>query len=272
MRLAVLLACWVGLSAAPILAQTQKPPAKADASAEAAAPARSVLRFLTDSDYPPFNYIDEDGALTGFNVDVARAVCQEMTVACDIRPFEWQGLLPALGRGDTDAVIASIAISPLTLAEADFSDRYYTMPARFAARRDAPRRDTTPEGLESRRVGVVKGTAHEAYLAAFFPDAVLVAFESEETGREALLTGEVELVFGDGHSLMFWLNGTLSQKCCEFRGGPFFDERYFGDGIGVAVRKGDIALKREIDMAIAAIRRSGRLEELYLRYFPLRVY
>jgi polar amino acid transport system substrate-binding protein len=268
LRWLALLLAWASLGAPQALAQAQQSPG----SAETGAPARSVLRFLTDSDYPPFNYIDEDGALTGFNVDVARAVCQELTVACDIRSLEWQGLMPALGRGDADAVIASIAITPRTLAEADFSDRYYTMPARFAARRDAPVRDTTPEGLESRRIGVVKGTAHEAYLMAFFPDAVPIVFETEAAAREALLTGEVELVFSDGHGLMFWLNGTLSQKCCEFRGGPFYDERYFGDGIGVAVKKGDIALKREIDMAIAAIRRSGRLEELYLRYFPLRVY
>ncbi len=260
------------LMLAVVLGATQPTVAEEKPAPEDAQPARTILRFLTDSDYPPFNYLDEEGVLTGFNVDVARAVCQELVVSCDIRTAGWEALLPTLARGEADAVIASIAITPHTLAEADFSERYYTMPARFVARKDAPKRDVSPEGLESRRVGVVKGSAHEAYLAAFFPDTQVTPFETEEAAREGLQQGGIEVLFGDAHSLMFWLSGTLSAGCCEFRGGPFNDERYFGDGIGVAVRKGDAQLKTEIDKALVKIRNAGRLEELYLRYFPLQVY
>ncbi len=48
--------------------------------------------------------------------------------------------------------------------------------------------------------------------------------------------GDVDLLFGDGISLAFWLNGTDSQNCCAFRGGPFIDSRYFGEGVGIAVK------------------------------------
>lgn len=247
--------------------------AAATPEAESAAPQqRTILRFLTDSDYPPFNYYDEDGTLTGFNVDFARAICFELETTCDIQAAEWAALLPALGRGETDAVIASIGITPDSLASADFTNRYYFTPARFIMRKDAPGLDITPEGLEARRIAVVKDTAHEAYLTAFFRDSIVVSALNEDAAREALVKGEADALFGDGLKLMFWLNGTSSAGCCEFRGGAFADERYFGDGVGIAVRKGDAELKKLIDGAIDKVRKSGRYEELLLRYFPLKIF
>lgn len=252
-------------SEAPVVAD---PPA----TAEPAPAARTVLRFLTDSDYPPFNYLDEEGTLTGFNVDVARSICLELEVTCDIQVGEWQTLLPQLGRGETDAVIASLAATSAALADADFTEGYYATPARFAVRKTWEETDVTPETLESQRIAVVAGTAHEAYLQLYFRDSVIVPFPSPEVAREALVKSEVDALFGDAFSLMFWLSGTSSDGCCEFRGGPFSDERYFGGGVGIAVRKGDGELRLQLDKAIARLRKSGRLEELYLRYFPLKAY
>ena len=239
---------------------------------EPTVPKRSIIRFLTANDFPPFNYLDEDGVLTGFNVDVARAVCLELEVTCDIQARAWDELIPALRKGDADAVIASIALKSEALAKVDFSERYYHTPARFVARRDRPKEKVTPEGLEGRRVGVVEGTAHQAYLKAFFPDCIIVPFASHEAARKALAKGKVDYQFGDGMSLMFWLNGTLSRSCCEFRGGAYAEPAFFGDGVGVAISKGDHDLKKLINRALGKIRTSGRIEELFLRYFPLKVY
>ncbi len=237
-----------------------------------ALPRRVAIRFLTDSDYPPFNYYDEDNVLTGFNVDVARAICFELAAACDIQVRAWPELLPALRRGEADAVIASHAISANALKAIDFTDRYYHTPARFAAKRTSGRLDVTPEGLEGKKVGVTKGTAHEAYLRTFFRDSSIRTFESPELARDALISGAVELLFDDGISLAFWLNGTGSKACCEFKGGPFGEPRFFGDGVAVAVSREDQQLKTLINAALKRMRENGRFEELVLRYFPLRAF
>ena len=219
-------------------------------------PRRVAIRFLTDSDYPPFNYYDEDNVLTGFNVDIARSICLELVAACDIQVRAWQELLlPALRRGEADAVIASHAVSANALKAVDFTDRYYHTPARFAAKRTAGRLDVTPEGLEGKRIAVTKGTAHEAYLRAFFRDSSIRAYESPELARDALISGAVELLFDDGIGLAFWLNGTGSKACCEFKGGPFGEPKYFGDGVAVAVSREDQQLKVLIN---AALRRCAR--------------
>lgn len=231
-----------------------------------------VLRFVTETDYPPFNYRDEDGSLTGFNVDLARAICRELEVNCEVNSVDWGRLVPSLKDDSADAVIASLAITPKTVEQVDFTDSYYATPAKFVARNDSTIDGVTPDDLEDLKIGVVKETAHEVYLRDFFPESEIVTFDSDTDLRVALKDGKVDLLFGDAISLMFWINGADSQGCCQFRGRGFLEAKYFGEGVGIAVGKGNIRLKEVLDYALARVRASGRLEELLLRYFPLAIY
>lgn len=233
---------------------------------------RVVIRFLTEGEFPPFNYYDDDGVLSGFNVDLARAICQEVGAACDIKVRPWDEMLLGLRRGDADAVIAAHQVTAQALTEVDFSDHYFFTPGRFAARMGSSAVEISPDGLDGVLVGVSRGSAHEAYIKAFFRDAKIVPFENPELAREALQQGKVELVFDDGISLAFWLNGSLARQCCEFRGGPYLDAKYFGDGLAIAVPKTDLEIKVLINDALKRVRKSGRFQELVERYFPVRIF
>lgn len=232
----------------------------------------AAIRFLTETTYPPFNYLDEDGRLVGFNVDLARAICAELELDCMVRTRAWDRLVDELVAGRGDAIIASIAADAQTRGQLDFTDRYYLTPARFAVNRDTGYGEMTPEGLAGRTVGVVAGTAHEAYLKAFFPDTRLETFETRAEARAALKTLRIEALFDDGISLSFWLNGTASEACCAFRGGPWLDPRYFGEGVAIAVRPGNDALRRALNYGLRRVFASGKYEELFLRYFPVSFY
>ncbi len=231
---------------------------------------RAALRFLTDSDYPPFNYIDQEGQLTGFNVEVARAICLELAAACDVQTRPWADLLPALRRGEADAVIASHAVTPRLLSEFDVSERYYQSPARFAGKTGRTFADVSPAGLDGLKIAVAKGTAHEAYLRALFTLSAIQAYDNPELARDAVIGGTADLLFDDGIGLSFWLLGTASKACCDFKGGPFFEPRYFGDGVGITLNKNDSALKTQLNAALKRLRETGRQEELVSRSFPLR--
>jgi polar amino acid transport system substrate-binding protein len=227
------------------------------------------IRFLTETDYPPFNYTGPDGNPAGFNVDVARLICEEIKVVCTIQMRRFDTLLNAVADNRGDAVIASIAPTPETRRRADFSDPYYRIPARFVTRRETVINDLRPEQLEGKKVAVVAGTAHEAYLKALFTEVELRAYANAETAREALRRGEVDLLFGDGIALAFWLNGTDSGGCCVFRGGPFLESRYFGEGIGIGVRRGNDLLRQAINWALFRLWERGKFTDLWLRYFPI---
>jgi polar amino acid transport system substrate-binding protein len=229
----------------------------------------NVIRFLTETDFPPFNFAGPDGNPQGFNVDLARMVCEELKVGCTVQMRRFETLLPSLNENRGDAVIASLAVTPDTRARVDFSDPYYRTPARFAARRDSPVDDPLPERLEGKKVAVVAGTAHEAYLKALFTEVETRPYPSADIARLALKKGDVDLLFGDAISLAFWLNGTDSENCCSFRGGPYMDSRYFGEGVGIAVRKGNDTVRLALNWALFRMWEQGRFTDLWLRYFPI---
>ena len=229
----------------------------------------SIIRFLTETDYPPFDFAGPDGTPAGFNVDLARMICEEIKVACTVQMRRFDTLVASLNNNNGDAVIASIAETPQTRQQVDFSDPYYRTPARFVARRDYPSDDVRPEALEGKKIAVVAGTAHEAYLKALFTEAELKPYPSSDAARFALRQGDVDLLFGDGISLAFWLNGTDSGNCCEFRGGPYTESRYFGEGVGIAVKRGNDVLRQAFNWALFRLWEKGRFTDLWLRYFPV---
>jgi polar amino acid transport system substrate-binding protein len=229
------------------------------------------IRFLTELDYPPFDYAGTDGNPAGFNVDLARLLCTEINTTCTIQARRFDLLLDALNdkSGGGDAVIASIASNAETRLKADFTDPYYRTPARFVARADSPIRDVLPELVDGKKIAVVAGTAHEAFLKEMFTEAELHPYPNATAAREALRNKDVDLLFGDGISLAFWLNGSDSNGCCAFRGGPYLESRFFGEGVGIAVKRGNDLLRQALNWALFRLWEKGSYTDLWLRYFPI---
>jgi polar amino acid transport system substrate-binding protein len=159
---------------------------------------------------PAIQLCGQDGNPQGFNIDLARLLCEELKLPCTIQMRRFETLIPALNANQGDAAIASIAATPDLRAKVDFTDSYYRTPARFVAKRDSPIQDPLPERLEGKKVAVVAGTAHEAYLKALFTEVEVRPYPNADASRAALRRGEVDLLFGDAISLAFWLNGTDS--------------------------------------------------------------
>jgi polar amino acid transport system substrate-binding protein len=196
-------------------------------------------------------------------------MCEELKVGCTIQMRRFETLLPSLNENRGDAVIASLAATPEARIKFDFSEPYYRTPARFVAKRDSSIEDPLPEKLDGRKVAVVAGTAHEAYLKALFTEVELRAYPTADVARLALRRGDVDLLFGDAISLAFWLNGTDSDNCCAFRGGPYLDSRFFGEGVGIAVKKGNDTIRLALNWALFRVWEQGRFTDLWLRYFPI---
>ena len=231
-----------------------------------------AIRFLTADDFPPLNYALPDDSLAGFNVDIARAICEELKVGCTIQARRWDTLLPSLMEGKGDAIIASLAPTTALRETIDFSNPYYATPARFVARKGAAAGEISAAALAGQSIGVIAGSAHKAYLDAFFPGVVETTYPDADALRAAVKSGAVALAFGDGLGFAVWLNDPASAGCCAFRGGPYTESRFFGEGVGVALRKDDVALRHALDWALARIEERGKYAELYLKHFPIGIY
>ena len=231
-----------------------------------------AIRFLTSDDYPPLNFALDNGTLTGFNVEIARAVCEQLGIGCTIQARRFDTLVDSLVTGKGDAVVASIAATPENRARIDFSDPYYQTPARFVMRKSAPPLVVSESALKGRTVGVVVGSAHEAYIKTFFSGAKTKPYPTVSALETALRAGEMDLAFADGLTLSVWLNGELSGDCCRFAGGPYCESRYFGEGVGIAVRTDDNDLRKALNWALARLYSKGMYSEIYLKYFPIGFY
>ena len=253
----------------------------------------TTIRFLTTDDFPPFHFTLADGTLAGFDIDLARAICADMKLSCTMQARRFDTLVGEIKAGRDDALLAAVANTPAARAELAFTDPYYTTPARFVVKRDPvpaakagapagtsagapaaarPITAMTPEGLAGHTIGVEAETAHEAYLKTFFPQAKLKPYRNQLDLRAALGMNEVEAIFADGIGSAVWLNGPESQACCTFRGGPFTESRYFGNGVSIAVGKDNVALRQALDVELAKLVRSGAYADIYLKYFPISFY
>jgi polar amino acid transport system substrate-binding protein len=231
-------------------------------------PATRVVRFLVDDDFPPFHFAGPDGAPTGFSVELARALCERLNLTCTVQARRFETLLDALAEARGDAVAAAIPITADIRARFGATQVYFRNPARFAARRDRAV-EPTPKALEGRSVGVVAGTAHEAYLRAFFPGAAPRVEPDLATALTSLRRGEADLVFADGVGLARWVGGADSGDCCALVGGPYLDSRFFGEGVGLLTRKDDDVLRRTLDYGLQQLWDEGKYAEIYLRFFPV---
>ena len=283
---ALMVAALLGISLA-IVAPVSAPAQTAAATAGAAVPSFwdprrrperpdtsriTLIRFVTEVDYPPFNFAGPDGNPVGFNVELARLICDELKVPCTMQMRRFDTLIGALNENRSDAAIASIAVTPSTRERVDFSDAYYRPVGRFVARRQGAAGDASLEQLEGKKVGVVAGTAHEEYARTLFTEVDLRPYPTPEAARDALRRSEVDLVFGDGFALASWLNGSDSANCCMFVGGSYGESRIFGEGVGVAVKRGNDTLRLAFNWALFRLWEKGKFTELWLRYFPISPY
>jgi polar amino acid transport system substrate-binding protein len=265
----VLLLLLAGLSSA---VRAQALPYHADPSAREIVPdltAVPAIRFLTTADFPPFNYRDESGELIGFNIDLARELCNELGLACTIQAWPWEQAARALADNQGDALVAGLALTPENGEIFDFSSIYLALPGRFVTRlADAAGFD--PVGLAGKTVAVRRGSTHANFIRRYIAEAKLAEYDTEPAALDALQAETADAYFGDALRASFWLNEHLT--CCDFAGEPYFRPDFFGEGFAVAVPAGDDAVRRAVDYGLVRLKRSGVMDEIYLRWFPVSFY
>ncbi|MBT9372028.1 transporter substrate-binding domain-containing protein [Rhizobium sp. CSW-27] len=272
-KILLILAAVILLGAPSARAQTSEMPVLFDADERLARPDLSTLprlRVLTTVDFPPFSFVDQTGRLAGFHLDLVREICRELAIEakCQVQAMPFADLEAALEAGEGEAIAAGIAVTPALRQRFAFSRPYISIPARFARNREVGLEGKAAEALAGRPVGVVRGTVHQAMLASFFPRLKQVAFEDQAGMLDALKRKEVDAVFSDGLRLPFWVAGEGAQGCCTLYDGPYLSERFLGEGMVLMTRRNTPQLAQAFDYALTQLVRKGKLQDIYLRYFP----
>ena len=228
------------------------------------------IRFITTTDFPPFSFVRGEKQISGFHIDLARAICSElgMLSACQIQALPWSEHESAMAKDVDTVLISGLSIDAASRQKYAFTRAYLNLPGRFVGRKTNLVREPLYHNLSGKIVGIVSGTAHEAFLVSNFGRSYLRAFLDQDAALNALKNKEVEVVFSDSLSVSFWLHSKQSENCCEFTGGPYLSSDYFGKGLSIAVSPKNKKLLSALNFALRAISDKGTFSELYLRYFP----
>jgi lysine-arginine-ornithine-binding protein len=230
------------------------------------------VRVGTEGAYPPFNYIDPDGKLQGFDVEIAKALCAAAKYDCEFVVQDWDGMIPGLLAKKFDAIIASMSITEERKQKVDFTNKYYNTPAKFIAKAGA-KYEITKAGLKGKSVGVQRATIHENFLRDNFGDAITIkSYATQDEANADLAAGRVDLVLADSVALDEGFLKTDAGKGFAFIGPDFNDPKWFGSGAGIAVRKGEPDLLNGLNAALKQILADGTYKKINDKYFAFDVY
>jgi lysine-arginine-ornithine-binding protein len=235
------------------------------------AQADDPLRIGVEGAYPPFSEKTSSGDLVGFDIDIANALCAEMGVECALVEQDWDGIIPALQAKKYDAIVASMSITPDRQKVVDFTKKYYQTPAKFAAKEGVDWEDT-PEGLAGKTIGVQRGTIHDDYISALYTESEIKRYATQDEAYLDIQAGRVDAILADSIAVSDGFLKTEAGEGYAFFGTDHTDPQYFGDGAGIAVRKGEDDLREKLNAAITAIRENGTYKEINDKYFGFDIY
>ncbi len=237
----------------------------------AQAPDWKTIRIGVEGAYPPFSEVGPDGKIKGFDIDMANALCAQMKAQCTLVAQEWDGMIPALQSRKFDAIIASMSATDERRKVVGFSDKYYNTPARLVAKAGAGL-TASAEGLKGKRIGVQRSTIHDRFVTDTFKASEVVRYGKADEVYLDLVAGRIDVAMGDSVAIDGGLLRRPQGKGFAFFGPAYNDEKYFGTGSSIAVRKADAALSQRFSAAIKAIRADGTYKRIQDRYFDFDVY
>ncbi len=230
------------------------------------------IRIGVEGAYPPFSYVDPDGKLAGFDIDIANALCKQMGAECTLVQQDWDGIIPALLARKYDAIIASMSITEERKKKVAFSNKYYNTPAKFI-RKKGSGIEISRSGLTGKTVGVQRATTHDNFITGEFGDSVNIKrYATQDEAYLDAVSGRLDLLLADSVAMNDGFLSTDKGKDWEFVGPDYNDPKYFGEGVGVAIRKQDKDLVAQINKAIKDIRANGTYDAIAKKYFDFNVY
>lgn len=224
--------------------------------------AAEKIRFAVSATYPPFESLDQNNQIVGFDIDLAKALCQQMQAECTFTNNAFDSLIPSLKFRRYDAVISGMDITAERSKQVDFTQPYYANSAIVIAHKGEY---SDFSQLKGKRIGVENGTTHQKYLLEKHPEVIAVAYDSYQNAILDLKNGRLNGVFGDSAVVNQWLKANADLSAV---GEHITDSDYFGTGLGIAVRKGNSALLQQLNSALAVLKANGRWQQINQKWFP----
>lgn len=226
------------------------------------------ITIATDATFPPFESIDANGKLVGYDVELMQAICEEAKLDCNIIAAAWEGMIPGLIARKYDALISQLTVTEARKKTMAFSDVYQIPSFRFVARKDAGL-TLTPEGLKGKVIAVQTGTPMDAYITKNYAESTIKRYSSGSEPYLELRAGRADVHLSYEAQIIHSFTSRDEGKDFELVGPTLTgkDAPEFGEGVAIAVRKANTELVGKINEGLAAVRANGRQAALDAKYF-----
>jgi polar amino acid transport system substrate-binding protein/arginine/ornithine transport system substrate-binding protein len=241
------------------------------AVSHAQAPDWAKIRIGVEANYPPFSQMSPDGKFSGFDIDIANAICAQMKAECTMVSQEWDGMMPALNAKKFDMIVASMSITEERKKSADFSDSYYDIPSAWIGKAGTYA-SVTPAALKGKKIIVTRNTPRAKFVQENFKDSevLLVAKEAEVTME--LAAGRGDIGFGSSLAATAAFLKSPEGKGYAKVGAPVtLGGAAQGGGVGIAMRKGEDTLRTKVNAALKAITANGVYKSINDKYFDVNI-
>lgn len=224
-----------------------------------------TIKFATEATYPPFVYVGPNGQVQGFGADIVHALCQQMHAKCTIINQPWESLIPSLKLGKFDAIFGGMNITAAREKQVDFTHSYYQNSISFVAAKST-HLVVSKVGLKGKTIGVQGGTTFDTYLQDTYGNEITINhYPSEQDALMDLQSGRVDAVVGDSPLIQQWLKKNSGQYAIA--GKPINNQKYFGKGDAIAVKKGNVKLLQALNKALVKIKANGTYQKIVNKYF-----
>ncbi|WP_106477687.1 transporter substrate-binding domain-containing protein [Phytohalomonas tamaricis] len=226
-----------------------------------------TVRIGLNVPYEPMEYKTASGELTGFDVELGNALCQQASMNCQWNEQAWDSLIPSLKSRKIDAIMSAMTINDERRKQLLFSEPYLVQPSAWFAPADSAITATSPEALKGKRIGVQRGTLQDNYVTDEYADANIKRYATADDIVIDIESGRLDLAFLDypiGKTTM------LDQEDKQFKTvGEMVSEpkKYFGDGFGIAFRQRDTTLAEKFNAALDELKENGTYDQLVIKYF-----
>jgi polar amino acid transport system substrate-binding protein len=239
-------------------------------AADASRGGSRTVRIASEGAHPPYNYL-EHNKLAGFEIDLARDLCARMKVSCSFVAQDWDGLIPGLLARHYDAIMAAMEITGEARKKIAFTKPYIRMPSAFMTLKQRATLDTSPAGLVGKAIGVESRGAHQAYLEDVYEQSEIRPYATLADAILDLAEGRLDCVFGGKDAIAAYMKTYMEAQCCVLTTEVPRDPAYFGDGIGIGLRKEDTGLKAMFEKALDSCVADGTFAKIRGKYFDFKI-
>ncbi|NNE89266.1 MAG: transporter substrate-binding domain-containing protein [Silicimonas sp.] len=213
--------------------------------------AQDVVRLGTEGAYEPWNYLDDNGEVAGFERDLGDELCKRVEVTCEWVTNDWDSIIPNLVSGNYDAIIAGMSITDERDEVIDFTQGYTPPdPSSYLAA-------SSDIDLKSAVIAAQTNTIQAAFVAE--AGMTLVEFATPEETIAAVRNGEADAVLADNSYLAAIANEDANLMLLD-------KNEMIGGGVGMGFRESDAELRAKFDAAIQSMKDDGSLNELITKW------